>query len=259
MTLSADLTHYRKYYSQIQRHGNTMTHYHSNVDSREIRKFGKIASSWWDRNGECKPLHDINPLRMEYIQSCVNVKGCSLLDAGCGGGILSESLASSGAYVTGIDMGEEALNAAREHLQISRYEINYLQATVEEMAAEKPESFDVITCMELLEHVPEPCSVVHACRMLLKPGGHVIFATLNRNLKSFVFAIIGAEYILRLLPAGTHCHAKFIKPVELANWAADADLSVTDTAGLQYNPFTRRYFLSRNTDVNYFMHMRRPR
>ena len=238
---------------------NKMTHCHANVDHEEIRKFGKIARRWWDRNGECKPLHDINPLRMEYIQSCVNVNGCAVLDAGCGGGILSESLAAAGANVTGIDMGEEALTAAREHLQISGHEITYLQTTIEEMAVNRPQSFDIITCMEMLEHVPEPRSVVHACQTLLKPCGHIIFATLNRNLKSFVFAIVGAEYILRLLPVGTHRHAKFIKPAELAGWAADADLSVADTAGLQYNPFTRRYFLSRNTDVNYFMHIRRPR
>jgi len=235
-----------------------MTNTYTNVDREEIRKFGKIARRWWDRNGECKPLHDINPLRMEYIRSCVNIKGCTVLDAGCGGGILSESLAVAGAHVTGIDMGKEALRAAQEHLQISGHEITYQQSTIEEMAENRPESFDIITCMEMLEHVPNPQSVVHACRILLKPGGHVIFATLNRNFKSFVFAIIGAEYVLRLLPAGTHCHGKFINPSELAGWAADADLSVADTAGLQYNPFTRRYFLSRNTDVNYFMHLRRP-
>lgn len=237
---------------------NKMIHCYTNVDTGEIRKFGKIAHRWWDRNGECKPLHDINPLRMEYIQTCVKVKGCAVLDAGCGGGILSESLAEAGANVTGIDMGEEALGAAQEHLQIRGFEIIYLQTTIEEMAAQRPESFDIITCMELLEHVPSPRSVVAACKTLLKPGGHVIFATLNRNFKSFVFAIIGAEYILRLLPAGTHRHSKFIKPSELAAWAQDENLSVADTAGLQYNPFTRRYFLSRNTDVNYFMHLRKP-
>ncbi|MEE4356585.1 MAG: bifunctional 2-polyprenyl-6-hydroxyphenol methylase/3-demethylubiquinol 3-O-methyltransferase UbiG [Desulfococcaceae bacterium] len=230
----------------------------SNVDREEIRKFGMIAQQWWDKKGQCKPLHDINPLRMSYIRSRAEISGAKVLDAGCGGGILSEALAAAGAEVTGIDMGEEALAAARMHLQESGYAVTYRQTTVEDLAAEKPGNYDLITCMEMLEHVPDPRSVIRSCKTLLKPGGNIIFATLNRNFKSFLFAIIGAEYILRLLPAGTHRHDKFIRPPELAEWAEDAGLFLADTAGLQYNPFSRRYFLSRNTDVNYFMHFRYP-
>lgn len=228
-----------------------------NVDPGEIKKFQNAAADWWDKNGAFKPLHDINPLRLDYIRQRASLERSRVLDVGCGGGILSEALAGSGAHVTGIDMEADALAAACQHREKSGYSISYRQITVEELADESPGIFDVITCMELLEHVPNPFSVVRACQTLLKPGGHVIFATLNRNFKSFIFAIIGAEYVLRLLPIGTHQHSKLIRPEELRQWASDAGLQVKDVTGMGYNPFSGRYFLTRNTDVNYFMHLRK--
>jgi len=230
-----------------------------NIDPAEIEKFGRMAAHWWDPEGELKPLHDINPLRLHYIRSRTDLTGAEVLDVGCGGGLLSEAMAAAGARVTGIDMGKEPLAAAELHRRKSGLDITYRQATVEETAAHAPGSFDVVTCMELLEHVPRPGSVVAACGDLVKPGGDIIFATLNRNPKSFVFAIVGAEYILGLLEKGTHQYGKFIKPRELAKWAEFTNLTVQDVTGLHYNPFTRRYSLGGNTHVNYLMHLRRPR
>ncbi len=228
-----------------------------NIDFDEIRKFEEQARYWWDPEGPAKPLHDINPLRLRYIASRTNLQGARILDVGCGGGILSEALAAAGGAVTAIDMSETALSVARLHLWESRLDIDYRQSTVEDMAASEPGTFDAVTCLELLEHVPDPGSVVQACRTLVRRGGDIVFATLNRNIKSYLFAIIGAEYVLRLLPVGTHQHHRFIKPTELIGWAESAGLSVEDFTGMQYNPFTRHYFLSGNTDVNYFAHLRR--
>ena len=228
-----------------------------NVDINEINKFEKLASKWWDMNGESKSLHDINPLRLGYIKKRSNLKNARVLDAGCGGGILSEALAASGAIVTGIDMGKESLAAAQLHLKKTRYQINYYQITVESLAASEPESFDIITCMELLEHVPEPESVINACYRLLKPGGNIFFATINRTFKAFVFAIFGAEYILKLLPKGTHKFNKFVKPLEIEQWAEKAGFKIQDLSGMEYNLFTQKYFLSNNAKVNYLMHFKK--
>lgn len=228
-----------------------------NVDAGELNKFEAAADAWWDRQGEFKPLHDINPLRLGYIRSRAALSGARVLDVGCGGGILSEALADEGARVTGIDMGEAPLRAARRHAEGTGRRIDYLRTTVERMADTAPGAFDLVTCMELLEHVPRPASVVRACSRLVKPGGDVFFATINRNLKSFVFAIIGAEYLLRLLSPGTHRFRRFVKPAELARWAEGCGLSVRDLTGMQYNPFIRRYFLNRDATVNYLMHLRR--
>ncbi|GBC59741.1 bifunctional 3-demethylubiquinol 3-O-methyltrans ferase/2-polyprenyl-6-hydroxyphenol methylase [Desulfonema ishimotonii] len=228
-----------------------------NVDQAEIAKFREMAAHWWDRNGECRALHDINPLRLGYIAECARLEGATVLDVGCGGGILSEAMAACGARVTGIDMGKEMLAAAALHARESGYAIDYCHMSAEEMAARHPGAFDVVTCMELLEHVPDPASVVRACGQMVRPGGSVFFATLNRNFKSFVFAIIGAEYVLRLLAPRTHRHSKFVRPAELAGWGSRAGLSVRDLTGLQYNPFTRRYFLNRDTSVNYMAHLTR--
>lgn len=228
-----------------------------NVDRNELKKFEAADDAWWDLRGEFKPLHDINPLRLGYIRGRTSLSGARVLDVGCGGGILSEALADEGAHVTGIDMGEAPLRAARRHLEETGSRIDYLRTTVERLADMAPSSFDVVTCMELLEHVPRPASAVRACGRLVKPGGDVFFATINRNLKSFVFAVIGAEYVLRLLARGTHRFRKFVRPVELARWAEGGGLVVKDLTGMQYNPFTRRYFLSRDATVNYLMHLRR--
>jgi len=229
----------------------------ANVDFNEINKFEKLALKWWDLSGESKSLHDINPLRSGYIKERSNLKNARVLDVGCGGGILSEALAAAGANVTGIDMGKEPLAAAQLHLEKSRYQIKYYQSTVESLAVREPESFDIITCMELLEHVPDPESVIKACCRLLKPGGNIFFATINRTLKAFVFAIFGAEYILRLLPRGTHKFNKFVKPLEIEQWAEKTGLTKTDLSGMEYNPFTQRYFLSNNAKVNYLMHFKK--
>jgi 2-polyprenyl-6-hydroxyphenyl methylase / 3-demethylubiquinone-9 3-methyltransferase len=226
-----------------------------NIDPAEIEKFGRMAAHWWDPDGELKPLHDINPLRLEYIRSRTELNGAEVLDVGCGGGLLSEAMAAAGARVTGIDMGKEPLAAAELHRREAGLDITYRQATVEETVVQVPGRFDVVTCMELLEHVPRPGSVVAACGGLVKPGGDIIFATLNRNPKSFVFAILGAEYILGLLEKGTHQYGKFVKPRELAQWAESENLTVQDATGLHYNPFTRSYSLGGNTHVNYLMHL----
>jgi 2-polyprenyl-6-hydroxyphenyl methylase/3-demethylubiquinone-9 3-methyltransferase len=226
----------------------------SNIDDAEIAKFEAMASIWWDKKGVQKALHDINVLRVDYIQKRAPLTGKTVLDVGCGGGILSEAMAGMGADVTGIDAGEAPLAAARMHLKKSGLRVDYHRATAEEYARMHPEGFDVVTCLELLEHVPDPSSVVSACKELVKPGGDVFFATLNRNPKSFLFAIIGAEYILGLVRKGTHKYRKFVKPAELERWGQAAGLTLRDLTGLHYNPFSRKYSLGGNTHVNYLMH-----
>lgn len=225
-----------------------------NVDHAEISKFEELAARWWDPNSEFKPLHEINPLRLGYIDEIANLKGKRVLDVGCGGGILSESMAAAGAEVIGIDMGEAPLQVARLHLLESGLEVHYERIPVERLAEEQPGSFDIVTCMEMLEHVPDPSSVVHACAQLTKPGGNIFFSTLNRNPKSYIFAIIGAEYLLRLLPKGTHDYSKFIRPSELDRWIREAGLLSSDMTGLIYNPLTGHYRLNpKDVDVNYMV------
>lgn len=235
-----------------------MSSTHSNLDRREISKFDALASRWWDPQGEFRTLHHINPLRLAYIEQRAALKNRRVLDLGCGGGLLAEAMAERGAEVTGIDMADEALAVARLHLHESGLQVHYRKIGAEALAAEAPAQFDVVTCMEMLEHVPQPESVVHACATLLKPGGQVFFSTLNRNLKSFLLAIVGAEYALRLLPRGTHEYAKFIRPSELDAWARGAGLELRGSTGLHYNPVTRDYRLGGRLDVNYFLHFRRP-
>jgi len=229
-----------------------------NVDPSEIAKFEALASRWWDPDSEFKPLHAINPLRLNWIDERASLVGKTVLDVGCGGGILSESMARRGARVTGIDMGEAPLAVARLHLLESGQSVDYRKLPVEALAVERPASFDVVTCMEMLEHVPDPAAIVQACFDLVKPGGWVFFSTLNRNPKAYAFAILGGEYLLRLLPRGTHDYAKFIKPSELATWTRAAGLDMADMAGLHYNPLTRRYWLAPNVDVTYMISTRRP-
>ena len=227
-----------------------------NVDPIEIQKFSDLASRWWDLAGEFKPLHQINPLRTDYInQHCLGLSSKKVLDVGCGGGILAESMARHGANVTGIDMGDAPLEVARLHGLESDLTVNYQQTTAEEFAEKHQASFDVVTCMEMLEHVPDPSSVVKACYQMVKPGGHVFFSTLNRNIKSYLMAIVGAEYVLGLVPKGTHQHDKFIKPSELIAWIDDTQLIVKRMIGLHINPLTQEYYLSQqNVDVNYIIH-----
>ena len=230
-----------------------MTTTSHNVDHDEVNKFAELASRWWDPHSEFKPLHEINPLRLDYVDRIAPLEGKRVLDVGCGGGILAESMAAKGATVTGIDMGEAPLEVARLHLLESGQEVDYQRIPVEQLAEEQPESFDVVTCMEMLEHVPDPSSVVRACARLTRPGGHAFFSTLNRNPKSYLFAIIGAEYILRLLPKGTHDFDKFIRPSELDRWIRQSGLENDHITGLVYNPFTGVYRLDSNVDVNYMV------
>ena len=226
----------------------------TNVDPAELAKFSELAHRWWDTNSEFRPLHQINPLRLDWIQGFVPLKDKHVLDVGCGGGILSDAMARAGAQVTGIDLATKSLKVAQLHaLETQTPNVSYREVSAEALAAEKPGSFDVVTCMEMLEHVPDPASIVQACATLVKPGGWVFFSTLNRNPKSFLLAIVGAEYVLNLLPKGTHEFAKFIKPSELANHCRDAGLNLQASKGLQYNPITRRYWLDGNTSVNYMM------
>ena len=225
----------------------------SNVDHGEIAKFEALAYRWWDRESEFKPLHEINPLRVNWIDEHAPLAGRRVLDVGCGGGILSESMAHRGAQVTAIDMGEAPLAVARLHQLESGLDIDYLQITAEALAEEMPGAFDVVTCMEMLEHVPDPASVIAACQRLVKPGGQVFFSTINRNPKAYLFAIVGAEYVLKLLPRGTHDFRKFIRPSELGAWCREAGLAVGDAIGLTYNPLTRHYKLGRDVDVNYMI------
>ncbi|MBW2366694.1 MAG: bifunctional 2-polyprenyl-6-hydroxyphenol methylase/3-demethylubiquinol 3-O-methyltransferase UbiG [Deltaproteobacteria bacterium] len=227
-----------------------------NTDPSELLKFNEMARHWWDRSGVLKSLHDINPLRLDYINRHAGLKAKRVVDVGCGGGILSEAMAAEGARVTGIDMGLEALAVARAHLKGSGLHVDYYQGTAEAFSQKHPRAYDVVVCLELLEHVPNPASVVNACRKLVRPGGDVIFATLNRNPKSLLFAIIGAEYLLRLLPRGTHTYRKFIKPAELDQWGRTVGLVPAHLTGMQYNPFARKYRLGGNVDVNYLMHFR---
>ena len=230
-----------------------MTASAANVDQAEIKKFEDLASRWWDPESEFKPLHQINPLRLEYINKMVSLAGKTALDVGCGGGILAESMAAKGAKVTGLDMGEAPLKVAELHLLESGLEVDYMRLPVEQLAEQQPASFDVVTCMEMLEHVPDPSSVIRACAKLVKPGGHVFFSTLNRNPKSYLFAIVGAEYLLKLLPKGTHDFSKFIRPSEMGGWIREADLDLLDMIGLVYNPITKAYKLGSDVDVNYMM------
>ncbi len=230
-----------------------------NVDEKEIAKFNELASRWWDRNGDFKPLHQINPLRANYIDQRSPVAGRRLVDVGCGGGILAESMVQRGAEVTGIDMSEAPLEVARIHRLESGVEVDYRQMTAEALAAEQPESFDVVCCLEMLEHVPDPSQVVKACAELCKPGGHLYFSTINRNPKSYLFAIVGAEYVLRLLPKGTHDYTKLIKPAELAEWVREAGLELKHMTGLLYNPITGNYWLEeKDVSVNYMIHCHKP-
>jgi 2-polyprenyl-6-hydroxyphenyl methylase/3-demethylubiquinone-9 3-methyltransferase len=229
-----------------------------NVDLAELAKFDALASRWWDPEGEFRPLHQINPLRLDWIRQFVNLDGAKAVDIGCGGGILAEAMTQSGASVTAIDMAEAPLAVARLHQHESGAEVDYRRMTAEQLAEAEPGQYDVVTCLEMLEHVPDPSQVVRACAELVRPGGHVFFSTINRNPKSFVFAIVGAEYILRLLPKGTHEYDKFIRPSELEEWARSAGLALTMSNGLHYNPLTREYWLGPGLDVNYLMYYKRP-
>ena len=225
-----------------------------NVDPAELAKFSDLAHRWWDTESEFRPLHQINPLRLNWMADIVPLEGKRVLDVGCGGGILADAMARRGADVLGIDLATKALRVAQLHaLEAQTPRVQYREISAEALAAEQPASFDMVTCMEMLEHVPDPSSVVRACAQLVKPGGHVFCSTLNRNPKSFLFAIVGAEYVLNLLPKGTHEYAKFIKPSELAQYARQAGLELQHTRGLQYNPLTRRYWLNSDTSVNYML------
>jgi 2-polyprenyl-6-hydroxyphenyl methylase/3-demethylubiquinone-9 3-methyltransferase len=224
-----------------------------NVDPAELEKFGKLAHRWWDPEGEFRPLHEINPLRLEWIDRHAGLAGKKVLDVGCGGGILAEAMARRGAEVTGIDLSEKGLKVAELHLLESKLAVHYEKASVEAYAGTHAGGFDVVTCMELLEHVPEPAAMVAACALLVRPGGRVFFSTINRNPKSYLFAVVGAEYVLKLLPKGTHDYLRFIKPSELSRWARAAGLRAEELMGMTYNPITRRYRLGRNCDVNYLL------
>ena len=225
-----------------------------NVDPAELEKFASLAHRWWDKTSEFKPLHAINPLRLNFIDDLVGLKDKRILDVGCGGGILSESMAERGADVTGIDLGEKALKVAKLHQLESSSKVDYRLISVEELAIQQPESFDVVTCMEMLEHVPNPESIIHACAQLIKPGGSVFFSTINRNPKAYLFAVIGAEYLLNMLPKGTHEYQKFIKPSELSSWARHSGLNVNKLRGMGYNPLTDHYSLGDDVSVNYLIH-----
>ena len=230
----------------------------ANVNEQEVRKFSEAASRWWDADGEFQPLHAINPLRLAYIKRHTTLHGRDVLDVGCGGGLLSEAMALEGASVTGIDLSTQSLDVARLHALETGVEITYRDVAVESLAEELPGAFDVVTCMEMLEHVPDPASVVAACARLVRPGGHVYFSTLNRNAKSWLFAIVGAEYVLKLLPRGTHNHAHFIRPSELASWCRAPGMVMDDLTGLTYNPVSREYRLTPDIDVNYMAHCQAP-
>ena len=229
----------------------------TNVDPDEIAKFEKLAARWWDPTSEFRPLHEINPLRLDWIEALAPLAGKTVLDVGCGGGILAEAMAAHGARVTGIDLGEAPLAVARLHLKESGQQVDYRKIAAEDLAREQPGAFDVVTCMEMLEHVPDPASTVAACAQLVKPGGQVFISTLNRNPKSWLFAIVGAEYILKLLPRGTHEYMKFIRPSELERMSRHAGLTVRAYTGMHYNPLTQRYTLGPGVDVNYLVHAER--
>jgi len=229
-----------------------------NADPAELAKFSDLAHRWWDPDSEFRPLHQINPLRLDWIQSQVPLEGRRVLDIGCGGGILSDSMARKGAEVLGIDLSGKALKVAQLHaLEAGTTNVQYREVSAEALAAEQPGSFDVVTCMEMLEHVPDPASIVRSCAALAKPGGWVFFSTINRNPKAFLFAIVGAEYVLNLLPRGTHEYLKFVRPSELAGFCRGAGLDLVQTRGMEYNPITRRYWLSGDTSVNYLLATRK--
>ncbi|NDY90153.1 bifunctional 2-polyprenyl-6-hydroxyphenol methylase/3-demethylubiquinol 3-O-methyltransferase UbiG [Ideonella livida] len=228
-----------------------------NADAAELDKFGELAHRWWDPDGEFKPLHQINPLRLDWIRQQAQITGARVLDVGCGGGILAESMAQAGARVTGIDLSPKPLKVARLHAMEAGVQLDYREVAAEALAQEMPGQFDVVTCMEMLEHVPEPASVVQACATLVRPGGTVFFSTLNRNLKSYLLAIVGAEHVLKMIPKGTHDHQRFIRPAELAAQARQAGLAAFAMAGLEFNPLTQRYRLSADASVNYLVACRR--
>lgn len=236
-----------------------LNHSPQNIDRAEIAKFEALASRWWDQESEFKSLHDINPLRANWIDEHSPVVECKLLDVGCGGGILAESMAHRGANVTGIDMGKAPLAVAQLHSLESGVSVNYKQCTAEEMAEQHPGEFDIVTCLEMLEHVPDPRSVIDACAKLVKPGGHLYFSTINRNPKAYLFAVIGAEYLLKMLPKGTHDYGKFIRPSELCNWVRECGLELQTMTGMTYNPLTKHYRLDdQDVDVNYLVYARKP-
>jgi 2-polyprenyl-6-hydroxyphenyl methylase/3-demethylubiquinone-9 3-methyltransferase len=224
-----------------------------NADPAELEKFGDLAHRWWDPNSEFKPLHDINPLRLDWIDGAIGLPGKRVLDVGCGGGLLSEGMAVRGAEVTGIDLSEKPLGVARLHLLESGQKVDYRKISAEQMAEEMPGAFDAVTCLEMLEHVPDPASIVESCARLVKPGGQVFFSTINRNPKAYLLAVIGAEYLLQMLPKGTHDFAKFIRPSELTRWCKQSGLEPEELIGMTYNPLTRHYALGRDTDVNYLV------
>lgn len=226
----------------------------TNADPTELQKFSDLAHRWWDPNSEFRPLHEINPLRLDWIDRHAALAGKKVLDVGCGGGLLTEAMASRGATVSGIDLSDKALGVARLHLLESGRQVDYRLTSAEDLAEKEAATYDVVTCMEMLEHVPNPASTIASCAALVKPGGHVFFSTINRNPKAYLFAVIGAEYVLQLLPKGTHDYAKFIKPSELTRWAKAVGLNVDEIIGMSYNPFAKSYSLGRDTDVNYLVH-----
>lgn len=228
-----------------------------NVDTEELAKFANLAAHWWDTQGELKTLHEMNPIRLGYIMEKVGLQGKNIIDIGCGGGILSESMAAQGAKVTGIDMNESVIQVAKLHQLESRSNVEYLTISAETIAEERPAQYDIVTCLELLEHVPDPGSIIEACAKLVKPGGHVFFSTLNRNPKAYLFAILGAEYVLKLLPKNTHDYAKFIKPSELNNWARQAGLTSEEIKGVAYHPFSKKFELTDDVSINYLFYARK--
>jgi len=235
-----------------------MTDTYANADPQELAKFGDLAHRWWDPQGEFRPLHEINPLRLAWIDSIASLAGKRVLDVGCGGGILAEAMARQGATVKGIDLAEKPLRVAALHRLESQVAVEYERVAAEDLAAREPGAYDVVTCMEMLEHVPEPASTVASCAALANPGGHVFFSTINRNAKAYLLAVVGAEYVLGLLPKGTHDYGRFIKPAELARWCREAGLEVRDIVGMTYNPLTRVASLGRDADVNYLVHAVKP-
>ena len=245
-------------HGKMQQESMESSQVRDNVDAAEIAKFDALASRWWDPSGEFRPLHEINPLRLNWIREHVDSQGQTVIDIGCGGGILAEAMATSGGKVTGIDMAEAPLAVARLHQLESGVDVDYRQTTAEAIVSESAGQFDIVTCLEMLEHVPSPSAVIRSVAALLRPGGHAFFSTINRNPKSFLFAIVGAEYVLNLLPKGTHEYSKLIRPSELERWAREAGLELQTSIGMHYNPLTRQYSLGPGLDVNYLMYFRRP-